>query len=466
MWIDGTTILELIVHNFTIQNFICGEWHSSTSKLHETLPILNPATGKEIGTLPRSGIEDVDGAVQAARSAQKSWGVLSLKERVHWLGKIADGIEKNLEEFATLESLDTGKPISLAKALDIPRAIANFRFFAEYAGEIKEEGFKSVASQNLTHRSALGVVGLITPWNLPLYLLTWKIAPAILMGNAVVAKPSELTSLTAWRLARLLKDLDFPKGVINFVFGLGAECGEVLVSHPDVRAISFTGGTKTGAVVGASAGSRFKKLSLELGGKNPIVVFDDAPAGAASKVTRSAFLNSGQICLCGSRLFLHKGIYDSFLKEMLQELERWVPGNPQEASTILGSLISKDHLAKVEGYVTLARELGGRIIFGGKRPELTGELADGAFYLPTMICDLDPASRPSQEEIFGPVLVVHPFETEEEVIALSNQVEYGLSASICRCIGASPSSLGLRGKSSAERAKSRSRMGDASVGIR
>lgn len=411
---------------FQMQNFIGGEWSAAGA----TLPILNPALGLTIGSLPRSGAVEIDRAVAAAKSSQPSWASLSLKERVGWLIRIAEALENNAEEFAQLESLDTGKPISLAKNMDISRAIANFRFFAEFSESFKEESFPGTTSQNLTHRSALGVVGLITPWNLPLYLLTWKIAPAILMGNAVVAKPSEMTSLTAWRFGQLLEQIAFPKGVINFVFGLGAECGDALVVHPDVRAISFTGGTKTGALVGAAAGSRFKKLSLELGGKNPIVVFDDAPPGASAQVVRSAFLNSGQICLCGSRLFVQRKGYDSFLKEMSLELARWVPADPQKTETVMGSLISKDHLAKVESYVTLSKELGGRILFGGKRPEMSGALTEGAFYLPTIVEGLSPQSRPSQEEIFGPVLVVHPFETEEEVISLANQVTYGLSASI------------------------------------
>ena len=418
---------------FEVENFIGGEFQKTEAKL----PILNPATGQTIGMLSRSNAADVELAVGAALKAQPAWAELQMNNRVQWLNKIADALEKRKDEFVWLESLDTGKPLGLAGTLDIPRAIANFRFFAEEAVRLKPESFSSATSKNVTHRSAVGVVGLITPWNLPLYLLTWKIAPAILMGNAVVAKPSEMTSLTAWRFGQLLNEIGFPPGVVNFVFGYGAECGEALIMHPQVKAISFTGGTKTGERVGALAGSRFKKLSLELGGKNPIIVFDDAPAGAAASVVRSAFLNSGQICLCGSRLFLQRKIYDSFLKEMCSELERWKPSDPQKTDTVMGSLISAEHLSKIESYVALAKELGGNILVGGKRPEFAGAesvtggfLDKGAFFLPTVVTGLDPVSRPSREEIFGPVLVVHVFDSEEEVLRLANGVEYGLSASV------------------------------------
>jgi aminomuconate-semialdehyde/2-hydroxymuconate-6-semialdehyde dehydrogenase len=404
-----------------ILNFIDGEFRPPCSGRY--LPDLNPATGQVIAETAESGPDDVDAAVVAASRAFESWRRTPAEERSGLLIRVAELIEENFDELARLESEDSGKPIALARRIDVPRAIRNFRFFATAILH---------AELNYTIRQPLGVAGLISPWNLPLYLLTWKIAPAIAAGNCCVAKPSELTPLTADRLAVLTLEAGIPPGVVNVVHGPGGSAGRALTSHPRVPLISFTGGTKTGADVMTHAGPLFKKVSLELGGKNPNIVFADADLEqAVSTSIQSSFANQGEICLCGSRLFVERTIYDEFLERFLEGTKKLRIGDPQDPSTDVGALVSEPHLRKVEGYVELAREEGGKILVGGKRPEnLPERVRDGYFLEPTVIAGLDCRRRVMQEEIFGPVVTVTPFESPEEAIAYANGTRYGLSASV------------------------------------
>lgn len=398
----------------------------------ETLDDLDPSTGRIVATIPRSGPEDVDRAVAAARrSLAGSWGRSTTAERADLCDAVADRLQARLDELAELESLDTGKPITTAKTIDIPRAIANFRFFAG-AVRHQETGFHEMPDAlNYTLRRPLGVVALITPWNLPLYLLSWKTAPALATGNAVVAKPSELTPLTASALADVLREVGAPAGAFNLVHGDGAGAGGPLVAHPDVDGVSFTGGTLTGQRVAAAAAPQFKKLSLELGGKNATLVFDDADLDeAVAGAVRAAFTNTGQVCLCGSRILVQRGIWDRFVPALAEQVRALRPGDPRDPETRIGALVSAQHLEKVAGYVALAREEGGRILVGGERPVMPGPLAGGWFLEPTVIVDLPPTCRTATEEIFGPVITVHPFDTEDEAVAVANSVRYGLSSSI------------------------------------
>lgn len=410
-----------------LRNLIGSDWHSAG----ETLETLRPATGERLARLPRSRGAQVDAAVAQARSAQPGWGACSREERAAVLERIADGIAARADEFARAESEDTGKPIGLARRIDIPRAIANFRFFAGAIRHTHEGAFQMADALNYTLRQPLGVVGLITPWNLPIYLLSWKVAPALAMGNAVVAKPSELTPYTATLLGEVCLEAGLPAGIYNLVHGFGAEAGAALVEHRGVKAISFTGGTATGRMVAGAAAPQFKKLSLELGGKNPTLVFADCDFDRAVEgAVRAAFTNQGQVCLCGSRILVERSIYARFLDALTERVRALKVGDPAEPDTELGALISPAHRDKVEGYIALARQEGGTIVAGGGRPELPEHLAGGFFVEPTLVADLDPNSRCATEEIFGPVASLHPFDTEAEALTVANGVEYGLAASL------------------------------------
>ncbi len=391
-----------------------------------------PATGELLLRLPASGPADVDAAVTAARAALDGpWGRTSVAERADLCEAIAEALEARLDELAELESLDTGKPLALARTVDLPRAIANFRFFA---GAVRhdETGFHEMeGALNYTLRRPLGVVGLITPWNLPLYLLSWKTAPALALGNAVVAKPSEWTPQTADALAGILEELGAPAGAFNVVHGRGPEAGQALVAHPAVDGISFTGGTVTGAKVAAQAAPAFKKLSLELGGKNPTLVFADADLEAAvAGSLRAAFANQGQVCLCGSRILVERSRYEPFVEALVTATRALRVGDPAAATTEVGALVSHAHREKVEGYLALAQEEGGTLRCGGRRPDLPPPWDQGAFLEPTVITDLAPTCRTATEEIFGPVVTVHPFSDEAEALRLANQSPYGLAASV------------------------------------
>lgn len=390
----------------------------------DTLPDLNPATGEVLANIPRSQADDVHAAVVAARQGAEIWGATPPADRARALRRIADAIEARLDELAELESRDQGKPVSLARRVDIPRAVANFRFFAAAIEQQTLTTTRMADALNYEARKPIGIVGLITPWNLPLYLLTWKIAPALAMGNAVVAKPSELTPLTADALGAICSEI-LPPGVVNIVHGLGPECGQALVEHPEVKAISFTGGTATGRRVAATAAPMFKKLSLELGGKNATVVFDDADfERAVDGAVRAGFANQGEICLCGSRLLVQRSIYDRFVPAFVERVQALVVGDPSSPETDVGALNSQAHRDKVEGYLELARQEGGTVV-GGQR--LAGP---GAFLTPAVVTGLAPTCRAATEEIFGPVVTVHPFDDEDHAVSIANGTEYGLSASV------------------------------------
>jgi aminomuconate-semialdehyde/2-hydroxymuconate-6-semialdehyde dehydrogenase len=391
-----------------------------------------PATGETIARIARGNAEDVNAAVSVARAAMEgAWGRTTARERADLCDAVSVAIAQRVDELAELESRDTGKPIRLARSVDIPRAVENFRFFAG-AVRHQEAGFHEMPGAiNYTLRRPLGAVALITPWNLPLYLLSWKTAPALAMGNAVVAKASELTPLTANALAEILDEVGAPNGAFNLVHGYGTEAGQALVEHPGIRAVSFTGGTATGRQVAATAGPAFKKLSLELGGKNATVVFADCDFEAAVEgATRAAFLNQGQVCLCGSRILVERSIAGAFTEALVQKVRLMKVGNPADDTVDLGALISDAHREKVESYVRLAREEGGTVLTGGCRPELPDPFDQGYFLEPAVITDLSPTCKTATEEIFGPVVTVHPFDSEAEAVRMANGVDYGLSASV------------------------------------
>jgi len=398
----------------------------------EYIQNINPANNEIISMIPRSGAADVEEAVNAASEAFRGeWSHFSATQRADLLDAIADRIEDRLEEFALAESRDNGKPVRLAKIVDIPRAIANFRFFAGAVRHDQTGCHMMADALNYTLRKPLGVVSLITPWNLPLYLLSWKTAPALAMGNTIVAKPSEMTPTTATLLAEVFNEVGAPKGIFNVIHGLGAEAGAPMCSHPKVKAVSFTGGTTTGRIVAASAAPQFKKLSLELGGKNSSIVFADCDFEATvAGVTRAAFLNQGQICLCGSRILVERSLYTKFVNALVEKASAMKVGDPLAEDTDLGALISLEHREKVEGYIQSAIADGGTILAGGKHPSLPGAYKDGAWLQPTVIADIAPTCKASMEEIFGPVAVIHPFDTEEEALAIANSVEYGLAGSV------------------------------------
>lgn len=399
----------------------------------ETLTNLNPATGQTIGTIARSKDSDIEEAVKAAASAQEAWSSLDMLERAMWLDRLADGLEARKEELAHRESRDTGKPLALARRVDAQRSVDNFRFFADFARTQEPEVFEMRDATNFVHRNPVGTVGLITPWNLPLYLLSWKVAPALLMGNTVVAKPSELTPLTANLMCEVASEIGLPTGVLNVVHGYGPEVGQAILDHPSIRAISFTGGTATGRHVAASAAPMFKKLSLELGGKNATIILDDADLDVAvNGALRAGFTNGGQVCLCGSRILVHASIAEKFTSKFIQLVDEMICGSPEDESTQIGALISQEHMEKVESYIRLGIEEGGNVLSGGTR-EMTGQVGpspEGAFLRPTVIDGLQHTSRTATEEIFGPVVTIHRFESDEEAIEIANSTEYGLAGSI------------------------------------
>ena len=411
-----------------LMNYIAGEFVRQSSE--DWMDVFEPATGKQFAKVPHSGPQDIDKAVAAARAAQPSWGALTHSVRADWLDRIADSLEAKYEDIAALESRDTGKPIALARAVDAYRSVANFRFFADLVREQGVERFEMSDATNIVVSKPVGVAALITPWNLPLYLLSWKVAPAIGMGNTVICKPSELTPMTANLLMETIHEVGLPSGVVNLVHGDGISAGAPLTSHPDVDLVSFTGGTATGAKVAAAASPQFKKLSLELGGKNASIVFADCDLEKTVEgVTRAAFLNQGQVCLCGSRILIEDSIYDEFVERFVDSVESMKIGDPSDESTKLGALISAEHLQKVEGYVSIAREEGGEVLTGGS-PCLPKEFENGNWMAPTVIGGLPVDSRCSTEEIFGPVVTIHRFENEQEAVDIANNTRYGLAGSV------------------------------------
>jgi aminomuconate-semialdehyde/2-hydroxymuconate-6-semialdehyde dehydrogenase len=413
-----------------IQNYINGQYENPIS--NEWIDNYCPAKGEVYGQIPNSSKEDVDNAYIAAKSAFPSWSQTTLEERSRILIKISELLEANLQRFAEAESKDNGKPISLAKEVDIPRAASNFRFFGNAITQFASESHESVGQDviNYTLRQPIGVVGCISPWNLPLYLFTWKIAPAIAAGNCVVAKPSEVTPMTAYLLGDILNEAGLPKGVLNIIHGLGTTNGQAIIEHPDIKAISFTGGTATGAHIAKTAAPMFKKLSLELGGKNPNIIFADCDYGDMLETTvRSSFSNQGQICLCGSRIFVESTIYDKFKKDFVEKVKQLKVGHPSEATTNIGALVSKPHLEKVLSYIEIAKNEKGKILCGGNRVTVKG-FENGYYLEPTIIEVQTDECSVNQEEIFGPVVTIMPFETEDEVLQMTNKVKYGLSATL------------------------------------
>ena len=395
------------------------------------LDVHEPATGAVHARVAAGTVDDVERAVHAAQAAFPAWRALPASQRARWLERLADALEQRIDAFAAAESMDGGKPLKLAREAEIPRAVSNLRFFAAAATQFASESHHDEAGLNYTLRLPLGVVGCISPWNLPLYLFTWKIAPALAAGNTVVAKPSEVTPLTAWMLGELAREIGFPSGVLNIVHGEGAVVGQALVEHPQVKAISFTGSTAVGKRIAALCARDLKKVSLELGGKNPTLVFADAPQEKLlDTLVRSAFQNSGQICLCGSRILVERSYYAAFRDAFVERARALRVGDPLDPATQVGPVVSKAHFDKVMGCLDTARREGATVLCGGHAVQPEGRGAGGWYIAPTVIEGLDASCRTNTEEIFGPVVTLQPFDDEVHALRLANATPYGLSASI------------------------------------
>jgi len=413
-----------------IQNYINGNFHNPIQD--HWINNYCPANGDVYGQIPNSTSEDVENAYIAAKSAFPTWSQTSLEERSRILIRISELIEANLDSFAEAESKDNGKPVSLAMTIDIPRAASNFRFFGNAITQFASESHESIGENaiNYTLRQPIGVVGCISPWNLPLYLFTWKIAPALAAGNCVVAKPSEITPMTAYLLGDICTQAGLPNGVLNIVHGLGTTTGQAIIEHPDIKAISFTGGTATGAHIAKVAAPMFKKLSLELGGKNPNIIFADCDFEDMLETSvRSSFANQGQICLCGSRIFVEASIYEKFKSAFVKKVKQLKVGHPSNDDTNIGAIASKPHLEKVLQYISIAKNEEGKILCGGNTVTVKG-FEKGYYLEPTVIEIQNDECRVNQEEIFGPVVTIMPFNTEDQVLQMANKVKYGLSATL------------------------------------
>jgi len=413
-----------------IKNYINGKFLEPVSD--NWIDNYNPATGEVYGKIPNSNQDDVEKAYQAAALAFPKWSNTTLEQRSKIVSKISDLILEKLDILAEAESKDNGKPVALAKQIDIPRAASNFQFFANAITQFSSESHESVGLHaiNFTLRQPFGVVGCISPWNLPLYLFTWKIAPAIVAGNCVVAKPSEITPMTAYLLGEICNEAGLPNGVLNIVHGLGTTTGQAIVEHPNIKAISFTGGTKTGAHIARVAAPMFKKLSLELGGKNPNIIFADCNYEKMLTTTvRSSFSNQGQICLCGSRILVEETIFEKFKKDFVQKVSSLKVGNPSMETTNIGALVSQQHLEKVKSYIDIAEQEGGKILYGGNKV-IVKNYEKGYYLQPTIIEVQDNKCKLNQEEIFGPVVTIMSFKTDKEALDLANEVKYGLSATL------------------------------------
>lgn len=414
----------------SIQNYINGQLVAPHSEQY--LENHEPATGQVYSLIPESNQQDLDLAVDAALKAQQRWANTSAEKRSSILHRLADLIEQNKDSLAKAEAIDNGKPITLAKNVDIYRAAANIRFFAQAISQFSSEShsIENIAI-NYTLRDPVGVVACISPWNLPLYLLTWKIAPALATGNCVIAKPSEVTPMTAYLFSKLCIEAELPAGVLNILHGTGSQIGSQMTTHPKIKAISFTGGTKTGAAIVQATAGQFKKLSLELGGKNPTLVFADCDfETTVDNVVKSAFANQGQICLCGSRIYIEKSIYSKFKQAFLDKVSQIKIGDPLQDSTEFGALVSKEHMQKVLNAIETAKAEGGEILLGGKQKQLQGRCQSGYFVEPTVIEGLNNQSKTNQEEIFGPVCTLQPFESDEHALKLANESGYGLASSL------------------------------------
>ncbi len=392
----------------------------------------NPATGEVYSVIPDSDGEDVTRAVKAAEQAFGEWSTCGRERRAKFLNRIADLIEKKLEQFAQAETADTGKPLHLSRSVDIPRAVSNFRFFASGILHFPSEShhMEGVAI-NYTLRQPLGVAGCISPWNLPLYLFTWKIAPALAAGCTVVAKPSEITPMTAFMLAKICEQVGLPQGVLNIVHGYGNKVGQPICEHQSVKAISFTGGTATGKIIAQTAAPQFKKLSLELGGKNPNIIFADCDFDKMIDTTiRSSFSNQGQICLCGSRILIENTLYNKFKKVYVERVKKLKVGDPLKENSDLGAVVSELHFHKIMSFISQAKKEGAKILTGGRQVKLSGRCKNGFFIEPTIIEAKDPSCTINQQEVFGPVVTIMPFKTEKEAIDIANGTNYGLASII------------------------------------
>ncbi|KAK6297891.1 hypothetical protein J4Q44_G00324740 [Coregonus suidteri] len=417
--------------HLVLENYIGGKFVPCSRHIDS----YDPSTGEVYCKVPDSGKDEVEAAVQAAREAFPDWSARSPAERGQVMNKLADLMEAHLEEFAQAESRDQGKTVTFARTVDIPRSVYNLRFFASSVLHHTTDcsTMDHIGCVNYTVRSPVGVAGLISPWNLPLYLLTWKIAPAVATGNTVVAKPSEMTSVTAWMMCELLEEAGFPPGVVNVVFGTGPRAGDALVGHPDVPLVSFTGSTATAQRITERSAPFCKKLSLELGGKNPAIIFSDADLDQAVTTTvRSSFSNQGEICLCTSRIYVERSIYPEFLKRFVAATREWKTGAPSDPDNNNGALVSREHLEKVRSFVTLARSEGATVLCGeGEDPLVLPECNTGGYFMrPTVITGVAESSRVMQDEIFGPVVCVNPFDGEAEAVAKGNGVRYGLAATV------------------------------------
>lgn len=414
-----------------ILNQINNEFRAPATEKY--LPVYDPSRGIPYAEVPDSNEADLQAAVAAARTAFPAWSATTPQQRHDLLMKLADLIERELDTLARIESIDNGKPLSLAKAVDIPRAASNFRFFASAITQFSgaAHSMNQPNAINYTLRQPLGVVACIAPWNLPLYLFTWKIAPALAAGNTVVAKPSEVTPMTAFRLAELSVEAGFPPGVLNIIHGTGAGIGNAISTHPHIKAISFTGSTAVGGKIASLAAPRFKKLSLEMGGKNPNIIFADCDYDQMLETTlRSSFANQGQICLCGSRIMIERPIYEKFKKDFVEKTKQLKIGPPLEKGTTTGAVVSAPHLEKILSYLDIASSEGGQFLCGGKRIILDAPYDQGYYVAPTIIEGLSADCRTNQEEIFGPVVTIMPFDTEAEVLGYANDIPYGLSTTI------------------------------------
>lgn len=413
-----------------LQNYINGQYCAPIGGQY--IDNYEPATGKVYSLIPNSDARDVEQAVESAEKAFPVWSSMSAEERSAILVRLSLGIEQRMDEFVAAESRDNGKPLTLAAHVDIPRAVSNFHFFATAILHFASEShYMEGVGFNYTIRKPLGIVGCISPWNLPLYLFSWKIAPALAAGNCVVAKPSEITPYTAYLLGEVCTEAGLPAGVLNILHGEGASVGDAIVKHPKIKAISFTGGTKTGEYIARTAAPMFKKLSLELGGKNPNIIFADCDFDDMLSTTlRSSFANQGQICLCGSRIFIERPLYDKFRKAFVEKVENTVVSYPTDPKAKLGAVVSQPHMEKILSYIELAKEEGGNVLTGGMREILEGEYAKGYYLRPTVIEGLSFDCRTNQEEIFGPVVTIAPFDTEEEVLMMANSTQYGLAATL------------------------------------
>lgn len=413
-----------------LQNFINGTY--VPPKNGQYIDNYEPATGQVYALIPDSDEEDVVDAVEAAEKAFPVWSKMSIEERSKILVRLSEGIEKNMDEFVHAESRDNGKPVSLAAHVDIPRAVSNFHFFATAITHFASESHHMEGvGINFTTRKPIGIVGCISPWNLPLYLFSWKIAPALAAGNCVIAKPSEITPYTAYLLGKIAHEAGMPPGVLNILHGTGPKVGDAIVKHPKIKAISFTGGTQTGEYIARTAGPMFKKLSLELGGKNPNIIFADCNFDDMLSTTiRSSFANQGQICLCGSRIFVERPIYVKFKEAFVAKVSRSKVSFPSDPEAKLGAIVSESHMEKILSYIELAKEEGGTVLTGGKRVHLPTPHDQGYYIEPTIIEGLSYDCRTNQEEIFGPVVTITPFDTEEEALMMANSTMYGLAGTI------------------------------------